>query len=333
MIPSNELAIAKAIETLAGSLNDGHAFSAYPQLSGVFYGLQANLQNLVGIMLMTQRDEALYGKTEAAKLYALQYKQTHALPEGILKSIGQQQWYGSCDRPLAGIVKYAREYRGLSQTTLELTTDEATLTTFARIDLESLEVHISWKDCALSLRLPNVTLGRGEVNGPLFHEPYTVEVDSAYLDRVLYSPMFEFLVGPERRPVEEPKALLIHHYFGTKDAPIELPGDHPLIQLRHLVNAGLYGKGEYSFATIDWKDYTLSFNTQRDWNFHESLLLTVDVQEKKEGTPFERHRGRSVYNWWKNPLLVNDLLADMDSLIDKALTAHELELAGQPGTV
>lgn len=333
MIPSNEMAIAEALKDLSASLGNSQAFSAYPQLSGVFYGLQANLQNLVGIMLMTQRDEALYGKTEAAKLYALQYKQTHAIPQGVLKSIGPQTYTETCNLPLIGIAKYAQAYRGLTAKTLQFTSVVNGIETYASVDLDSFHAFIGWKDHALTLSMPEIIRNRSEVKGPLFHEPYIVDIDPAYLHNVLYSHMYSRLVKDEHRAVEEPKALLIHHYFGTKDAPIELPGDHPLIQLRHLVNAGLYGKGEYSFATIDWKDYTLSFSTQRDWNFHESLLLTVDVQEKKEGTPFDRHRSRSVYNWWKNPLLVNDLLADMDSLIDKALTAHELELAGQANSV
>ncbi len=327
MTPTNEKTIAEALNNLSAGLGNNSAFSAYPQLTGVFYGLQANLQNLVGIMLMAQRDEALYGKTEAAKLYALKYKQFHAVPEGVLKSLGSQQYAQTCDRPLADIVDYAVAHRGLDVDTLSFSLPEFARETHVRVDLGTHQAFISWTGHALSMNLPKFTTNTALVNGPLFHEPYPVEVQPDYLDKALYNPLYSRVVGDERREVPNPKFLLMHHYFGADEAPIDVPDGHPLLQLRHLVNASLYGSGGYGFATVDWKDYTLSFSTEREWGYHESLLLTVNVQEKKEGTPFDRNRGRSIYNWWKNPLLVNDLLADMDSLIDEALSKHEAEVA------
>lgn len=260
MTPSNEKAIAVALNELAGCLGNSSAFSAYPQLTNVFYSLQGNLQNLVGIMLMTQRDEALYGKTEAAKLYELQFKQTHALPEGVLKSLGPQAYSGMCDRPLDDIVDYAVTYRGLDVDTLKFTTVVDGVETYTRVDLGTHHAFISWKGCALSLSLPKFTTTQALVKGPLFHEPYPVEVEPAYLNGVLYNPLYNALVQDEQREVEEPKFLLMHHYCGTKDSPVELPDDHPLSRLRNLVNADLYGKGGYGFATVDWKDYTLSLD-------------------------------------------------------------------------
>lgn len=331
MTPSNEKEVIEALGLLSDNLtNNNPGLAAYPQLQGTFYALQANLQNLVGALVATQRDEALYGKTEAAKLYLLQHQRNHSLPEGVLKSVMKGMYTETCRRPIGMILAYAIAYRGLStEPSLWINADQAA--SRVKVFPDTREVLISWYNRAMTITLPDLCTGTGVVNAPLFHEPIPVDVDMAYLDKVLYTPLYERLVGDEHWEVSDPKHLIMDHYFLKDSEAIEENLDHPLVQLRALLNGSMFGKHDHGYTYIDWKDYRLMFSTERDWSRNPSLMLTVSVLEPSTDSN-SRHRGL-VHGWWQNPLLVNDLLKDMDGIIDQLLTRHEAELADRPNTV
>jgi len=331
MIPSNEKEVIKALGLLSDNLtNNNPGLAAYPQLQGTFYALQANLQDLVGALVATQRDEALYGKTEAAKLYLLQHQRHHSLPEGVLKSVMKGMYAEACRRPIGMILAYAIAYRGLStEPSLWINADQAA--SRVKVFPDTREVLISWYNRAMTITLPDLCTGAGVVNAPLFHEPIPVDVDMTYLDKVLYTPLYERLVGDEHWEVTDPKYLLMDHYFLKDGEATEENLDHPLVQLRALLNGSMYGRTDASHVYAEWKDYRLLFSTERDWNHDPLLLLKVSVNVPSTD-PTARHHNL-LHGWWHNPLLVNDLLKDMDGIIDQLLTRHEAELADRPDTV
>lgn len=331
MTPSNEKEVINALGLLSDNLtNNSPGLAAYPQLQGTFYALQVNLQDLVGVLVAAQRDEALYGKTEAAKLYLQQYRQKHSLPQGILKSVMKGMYSETCKRPITTILAYAIAHRGLStESSLWINPDAAT--TYVKVFPDTQEVTLSWFNRAMSITMPDLGKGVGLVNAPLFHEPIPVDMNMAYLDNVLYTPLYERLVGDEHREVTDPKYLLMDHYFLKDGEATEENLDHPLVQLRALLNGSMYGRTDASHVYAEWKDYRLLFSTERDWNHDSSLLLKVSVNVPSTD-PTARHHNL-LHGWWHNPLLVNDLLKDMDDIIDQLLTRHEAELADRPNTV
>jgi len=132
-------------------------------------------------------------------------------------------------------------------------------------------------------------------------------------------------VGEEHINVEEDKYLLMDHYFTSGQVSSE-DIEHPVVQLRSLLNDTIFGRDNAGHADIGWNAYVVQFSTKRDYSRQESLLLTVRVME-----PYSPHSmprmgsGTTVSNWWKNSLLVNDLLRDLDNLIDQLLTRHDQE--------
>lgn len=337
MLPSSEAAVINALQMTCDNLtNNNPGLSAYPQLNGTFYQLASNIEILIGTMITTQREELLFGKTQAAKLYELQFRQAHAVPAGVLKSLNPERWNESATMPLLHILEYAKRVRrsttGTIKYTVDHVTDQATETTpaFTRtahvtIDIRTKETFIAWMGHAVRVRLPSFDNAKAFVEGPLFHEPIEVALDTAFLGAVVWSPLYSKLVGEEHLTVEEDKYLLMDHYFSSGRVSSE-DIEHPVVQLRSLLNDEIFGSRNMGFVDIEWNGYIVQFSTKRDYSRQESLLLTVRVME-----PYSPHSmprmgsGTTVSNWWKNSLLVNDLLRDLDNLIDQLLTRHDQE--------
>jgi len=335
MIPSNQQAIINALQMTCGNLtNNNPGLSAYPQLSSTFYQLASNLDILVGTLISTQRDELLFGKTPAAKLYELQYKQSHAVPECVLKSALVERWDAMASKPLIQIMNYVAKFRSSLPNEFNYSLEhripstpvnpqDVTQTMYVKIDTASREVIIKWVDCALILRIPSLVSSTAFVEGPLFHEPIKVSLDPTFLENAVWNPVYVGMVGDEHIEVGAPKYLLMDHYFTSGRVSSE-DIEHPVVQLRSLLSNDRFGQFNMSYAKIDWQGWSLHFSTERDWSREESLLLVVNLREQGSSQD-TRNFGQHIRDWWKNPLLVNDLLKDMDGLIDQLLTQHAQE--------
>lgn len=335
MIPSSQQAIIEALQMICGNLTSNNpGLSAYPQLNGTFYQLASNLDVLIGTLIHTQRDEMLYGKTPAAKLFELQCKQSHAVPECVLKSALVERWDITASKPLIQIMNYAAKFRSPLPSEFKYSLEhripstpikpqDVTQTMYVKVDTESREVIITWADCALALRIPSLVSSTAFVEGPLFHEPIKVSLDPTFIENAVWNPVYADMVGDEHTAVGDVKYLLMDHYFDSGRVSSE-DIDHPVVQLRSLLSNDRFGQFNMSYAKIDWRGWSLHFSTERDWSREESLLLVVNIREQSNPQD-TRNFGQYIYDWWKNPLLVNDLLKDMDGLIDQLLTQHAQE--------
>ncbi|MNI54204.1 hypothetical protein D3C73_1090910 [compost metagenome] len=193
------------------------------------------------------------------------------------------------------------------------------------IDLKTKEAYIWWHESAMKLTLPKFWENRGFLSCPLFHEPYQVTIDMAYLQSMLFGPLYEQIVGEEHRPHEaDPKYILMEKYFGTREAPLE-GGETAFNQLRVLLDGHMFTKGNLGHATFDWKGFRIRLDSKRDWDFHagNNIVYVGSISVPKEGVT---DGYLTINNWKMNSLLVNDLLADFDQIVDQLLSEHELSM-------
>jgi len=332
MLPSSEADVISALQMTRTNLtNNNQAFSAYPQLIGPFHQMASDLDLLIETLITTQREELLFGKTPAAKLYELQFRQAHAVPSGVLKSVNPDRRNETAPMPLLQILKYAKNVRRSTAGTIKYTFDHieepatestpaTTRTAHVTLDIGTMEAFITWAGCVVRARLPSFDCAEAFVEGPLFHEPIRVSLDVDMLGKALWAPVYSKLIGSEHIDVPEGKCLLMTHYFASGRVSSD-DVDHPVVKLRALLNDNLYGRRNSGYAEVEWNGYIVQLSTKRDYSHLESLQLTVNVLECSD------RPGQIVSNWWKNPLLVNDLLKDMDDIIDQLLTCHDREEA------
>ncbi|MNP15379.1 hypothetical protein D3C76_1077340 [compost metagenome] len=180
----------------------------------------------------------------------------------------------------------------------------------------------------MQLVVPNFSRSAARLESPLFHVPYDVDVELSYLQRTLYDQLLPRMLEIweiEPVTVDDASLLISQHYYGTRENPIEVPDEHNVKQLAILLDMGGYSKANRSYVYVDdWNGYRLQFSTKRDWNCNPSTVLKVSVMHLRNED--DRNHDRSVNYWWKNPLLVADLLADMDNLLQGLIDRHELSM-------
>lgn len=327
MQPNNESTVYHMAETLAANLRNHNIINAYPMLQPVLHILGIDLLNVFSQMLGSQRQELFYGESPWAKLYEIQTGKKIEVPDKtILKNLTHDRSITSGSRPMSAILDYFLKYRTYEDDEFVFhnheNNDQVT------VDLKTRKAKFWWANNDMTLELTKFDESRGHLNCPLFNEPYDVDMDYAALNRLLLDQMYEFMLDKGQYFVEvEAKYLLMQHYFGSVAEPIRVADDSNVRQLMVLLDGGMYSKWNRSYATINWKEWVLQFSVERDWNYAPPMVFKVVIQTH----PTDKDRGQpqSVYNWHKNPLLVKDLLSDMDGLLDQLITQHELSMKEQ----
>lgn len=340
MQPEAENVVYEAANRLAAGLMNNQVGHTYPALVPVLHVLGMDIRNVFTQLLGHQRSELFYGESPTAKLYEIQTGKKVEVPDrAILKNICPESGYRSSQTPWEFILDYFlagwanpdgdEEWHffldGPDPTCPE-DYDNQVILNFKR-----KHAIYYWANNDMQLVLDNFSRSNGKLECPLFHSPYDVDVEIAYIERTLYDQLMAKMLGIweiEPAPEVESDYLITQHYYGTHENPIEVPDDHNVKQLAILLDHGSFGKANRSYAYLEnWNGYRLQFSTKRDWNYAPSNLLKVTVMHLANEQ--DRNHDRGVNYWWKNPLLVADLKADLDNILQLLISRHELEMKEQ----
>lgn len=331
MLPENENTVYHMANSLAANLMNNQIGHAYPQLVPVLQVLGMDLRNVFTQLLGAQRQELFFGESPWAKLYELQTGKKIEVPDRtILKNICPDQYTTSSNLPWKNIFQYFIDNWANPEGDEEWHFFLNGPTDYGNqvvLNFDSKEAVYYWEKNDMRLTLVNFGESRGALSCPLFNTPYDVDVEFSYIQRTLLDPLLakmQEVWGTEPKPVlngDHSKLLVHNHYYAGK----EVSSEAPVRQLEVLFDGGMFGYPGRSYAYLTWKGYRLQFSTHRDWNCDPSTILKVAVLHKDND--------QTVYSWWNNPLLVHDLLNDMDSLLDELLTKHATLIKEDPRAV
>lgn len=326
MLPNNESLVYHMAQTLASNLMNNQLGYAYPQLVPVLQVLGMDIQNVFSNLLGHQRAELFFGESPWAKLYELQTGKKIAVPDkAIIKHLTNDRMVSCGKIPMGAILDYFLKYRDYEDDEMVFFIDGDHENQVC-LDLKTKKAKYYWRDNDMRLELTDFAQSRGYLSCPLFHEPYDVDVDYAYIERTLLDPLYARIIG-DKWPIEQSGENILHqHYFGSMADPKKVADESNVRQLMVLLDGGMYSRHAQSYVYWDWKEYRLQFSVRRDWNYAPPQAFQMSIStypENNNGQP------RTVYDWWKNPLLVSDLLNDMDSILDDIITEHELSMRGE----
>jgi hypothetical protein len=331
MLPSNENIVYHMAEQLAANLMNNNVGHAYPQLVPVLQTMGFDLRNVFSQLLGAQRQELFFGEAPWAKLYELQTGRTICVPDRtILKNLCPERGSMVGDRPWEEILKYFlagwENPEGDEEWHFFLggPTDYDNQVV---INFKNMCATYYWANNDMCLTLPVFSHSRGQLTCPLFHEPYDVDVEYPYIQRTLLDQLMAGMLTIWDKANLDPvdSDLLVHQcYYGIDGK--EVKDEDNVKQLAVLFNGNMYSKYGKAYGYVDWNGYRLQFSTKRDWNSDPSIVLKVAVMHPIDD---KNPHDRSVYNWHKNPLLVADLRADMDTILDQLITQHELSMKEQ----
>jgi hypothetical protein len=332
MQPQAENYVYEAAQRLASGLMNNQIGHVYPALVPVLHTLGMDISNVFTQLLGQQRSEMFYGESPWAKMYEIQTGKKIEVPDrAILKNIcpergftvPQMPWEDVLDYFLAGWANPEGDEEWHFFLDGPEDYDNQVILNFKRKDAVYY-----WENNDMQLVLPNFARSAARLECPLFHVPYDVDVELSYVQRTLYDQVLARMLEIweiEPVTVEDSSFLISQHYYGTRENPIEVPDEHNVKQLAVLLEMGGFGKANRSYVYVDdWNGYRLQFSTKRDWNCNPSTILKVSVMHLLNDD--DRNHDRTVNYWWKNPLLVADLLADMDNLLQGLIDRHELEM-------
>jgi hypothetical protein len=333
MLPDNEEMVMNMAENLARNLMGNSLSSSYPQLVPVLQMMGMDLRNVFNQMMGGMRSELFFGESPWAKLYTMQTGKKIGVPrkEPIIENLAAEHWNRSPSRPLRAIMDYWMVNRPEERDG----DDEFVFNTYdpehdqVTVDMRTGETVFCWDNNEMQLTLPEFHQNKGLLTCPLFEKPYGVTVEAAYLDKMLYTPLYEYMVGTEHRePPEKLEWLLMDHYWGTQANPEEGAGESAFNQLRILLAGEMYTKYEVNHTWFEWRGYRVKLSSKRDWDYSARGGISDIVYISSVGIDDVNARDGIVYinDWYRNPLLVNDLLNDMDGIADDLLTRHELSM-------
>lgn len=333
MLPDNEEMVMSMAGTLARNLMNNSVGHAYPQLVPVLQIMGIDIQNVFNQLMGSMRSELFFGESPWAKMYTLQHGKKIGIPRKvpIIENLSAGSYTKSPNRPLKAIVEYWMIHRPV-----ERDGDEEFVFNHydpehdqVNIDMNTGEVVICWDNNDMTLTLPAFDKNHGVLTCPLFEKPYDVTIESSYLDSMMYTPLYNYVVGSEHRePPEKIEWLLMDHYWGTQANPEEGASTSGFNQLRVLLTGEMYSKHGSSYVTFDWRGYRVQLSSKRDWDYGARGDISQIVYVSSVGVDNINARNGVDYinDWYRNPLLVNDLLADFDSIVDDLLTKHELSM-------
>jgi len=332
MQPSNEDAVYHMADVLASNLMNNSIGHAYPQLVPVLTTMGLDLRNVFVNMLGSMRQELFFGESPWAKLYELQTGKKIEVPDRtILKNICPDRAVTCGTRQWADIFKYFINNWENPEGDEEwhyFLNGPTDYNNQVVLNFDSQKATYYWENNDMELVLDHFGQSRGALSCPMFHTPYAVDVEYSYIQRTLLDPLLASMleiwgIDPETVTLENDSKLLIHnHYYGDGK---ELPDESPIRQLEVLFDGSMFGYPARSYTCLPWREYRLQFSTHKDWNCNPSTVLKVAVMNKDND--------HTVHSWWKNPLLVHDLLEDMDSLFDELLTKHATLIKEDPRAV
>lgn len=325
MLPNNESAVYHQAQVLASNLMNHNVGHAYPMLQPVLHILGADLVNVFSNLLGHQRSELFFGESPWAKLYELQTGKKVAVPDkAIIKHLTNDRFVSCGKLPMGAILDYFLKWRDYEDDEMVFFIDGDHEEQVC-LDLKTKKATYYWRDNDMRLELTNFAQSRGFLSCPLFHEPYDVDVDYDYVERTLLDPLYARIIG-DKWPIEQSGEKILHeHYFGSMADPKKVTDESNVRQLMVLLDGGMYSRHSRSYTHWDWKEYRLQFSVRRDWQYCPAQVFQVSLStypEDPAGQP------RAVDSWWKNPLLVSDLLNDMDGILDDLITEHELSMRG-----
>ena len=335
MLPDNENMVMNMAETLAQNLMSNSLGSSYPQLVPVLQVMGMDLRNVFNQLMGSMRSELFFGESPWAKMYTLHTGKKIGVPRrtNIIENLAQDRWTKSSSRPLKDILAYWAIHRPD-----ERDGDDCIIFPHryengereqVEVDLSTGQASIEWSENDMELTLPEFQYNKGLLSCPLFEAPYSVALDMTYLNEVLYDPLYNHLVG-DCKPVNPEKTewLLMEHYWGTQANPEEGAGESGFNQLRVLLTGEMYSKYGSSYVTFEWRGYRIQLSSKRDWDYGARGDISQIVYISSVGVDNASARNGIDYinNWHQNPLLVHDLLNDMDGIVDDLLTKHELSM-------
>jgi len=342
MTPTHEDALYHAIMQAVTDLPNDSSLQAYPQLRTLFVSLSIGIQNAANIALAQQRTEYLYGLTPWAKLYKLQTGRDLELPQGIIKNLCPDMYVTPSPRKIRDIVTYTLRFHAL--------TDDPVLgenvphylvfkndPTHVAVDLDALSAVVTWVNNDMTMTFKDISSPKALISCPLFTEPFEVEVTAEYLDNTVVGPVYRELVGGDL--IEEslrndyagsPAKLVMGHYYGNGHVPAD---DHPVKQLTHLLVNNMYTTRGKCTATSVMNGYAVTFGV--DYNYAQQpgypnhIISIVTVKPMSIENTLHQH----LHDWSKNPLLVRDLLNNLDRMLVDMLIQHEHSMRDDPTAV
>lgn len=319
-----ELAIVKQIQTIcSGLIQSNSAITAYPHLSNMLYSMAHDLRALAEQIVATNREELFSGNSPTAILYKHMYKRELKIPSGVLGKGG----YPS-NGDVQAMLDYAIKHRGFPASDFKTSRDGQLI----KIDPEHNSANISWVGNDMMVHLDNFTHYAAKVYSPLFHSPYSENLDQVFHRENIINPLLNALVQEESLYSKDTavKHILHTHYHGTFEEPKEVPEDHLIRQVYRLLAKRSAETWGFAWVNVSWKDYVIEFTASDDYNVPGGELVTMSVCQ-----PATESQGRhkAVERWQNNILLTNDLLTDTPKLL--VLAANQLmddpsTNAGQP---
>lgn len=321
MTPTNEQLLMKQCKALSGALSDTSAMSAYPQMTSMMYAAAVSVDVLMQQVIATQRDELFHGRTMAAKVYEMLTGKRPAIPEGIIDlSVNSRQSHTQI--PLRSICDYMIANRPERPATLVIETDIGHTVT---LHTETKQVDITFVDREMRLTMPDMQTNNVIVDSKLFETPYEAHLNEEWVAQYVYTPIYKLLVGDEHLESFDEKYLLMNHFFGTKEEPKEVPEDHPVRKLIDLLRHCDFTSESDSYARVDFNGLNITIDTVEDWGHHSGNRV-LKISSVRKATPaggFE-----SAYNWYRNPLLVNDILNVIDAVVVDLMIRHNDSFLG-----
>lgn len=325
MLPSNDNEYCNVMGTACSTLTDQYMFSAYPQLSGPMYAFSSSLMNGFVHQLNLQCTEALTGVTPWAKLYKMMTGHTIEIPKGIVenyRATGRMQT--SSPIPITAILDYYNKYRKTRHIAYKGVSGENGLQ--VDISTDTGEVAVHWTDNDMTLRL-QVGTNLASAHCPLFHEPYQIVLVPAFVEDYITVPLLKEIVGNEAVESFDKAHLAMDHVCREIEIGETLHEDNYAMRLMGIL--GDYkGFGEAGASRVHYVVNDHRITLKLDCDFYTGHgkghgfkgLVISDVSQITEDEKLN-----TVYNWEKNPLLVQDILSNLNPAIRKFVEQHERE--------
>lgn len=331
MLPSDEGMLYSVLTNASSELRNNSQLNAYPMLVPVLNNLAGNLDNAIHHALGIMRKGMFDGTSPWAKLYTLTTGKEIRIPDmKMLGNLAASSAYRITLNGLDVMFDYFIKHWDNPDADEEfiIHSDDPMVPEQIVINLKTKKATFFFTNNDLKMELDAFYSTNAAVTSPLFHEPYLVVVDSAWQSKWLAEPVFEHMLGLYGASLVtygSPKDVLHEHYYGTKDAPIEVGGDAPILLLTSLFSLYTYTKHGLNTTTYEWNGYRLVFSNVRDYFAIPYDSIAVDVQAETGTDGYFR----TVNDWHKNPFLVHDLRKDLDGIIARLLELHDLSMKEQ----
>ncbi|MCY1283757.1 hypothetical protein D9M68_19840 [compost metagenome] len=322
MTPNAEKELMAHCQNLCAAIADHNSVSAYPALNPMVMNIAINVENMARQAIIKSREEILYGTSIGAKVYEMLTGKRLAIPKGIVSS-GVNETVVSTYIPLKDICDYMLSQRPERPKNIAVTVEGGVL----NFNTETKQATITFVDSDIHVDIVDVTSSKCLVDCKLFEGPYEMILDKAWVGDNLHNALYKALVKDEHLESFEEKYLIMDHFFGTREERKEVADDHPVRQLMKLLSNHEYGNNNDSYVDVILPiGYRLRMDTVQDWgHWSETRILKIcSVSKVREDGNFA-----SLYQWYRNPLLVRDIVASLDQMVNDLMDKHHAMKAEQ----